>query len=153
MKVGLLDNKDFLAGLLLIGIGSVGFYMALDYPFGSALRMGPGYFPRVLAGILIAFGIFVMVRGILTAEKVKGVWGWKPLAFIIASLATFGWIMDRAGMIPALVAMFFLCTLGGHEFRLKEVVILTVIMSIFAIGVFIYGLGMPYPLIKGIWDY
>ena len=39
MKVSLSDNKDFLAGLLMIAIGGVAFYMALDYPFGSALRM------------------------------------------------------------------------------------------------------------------
>ncbi|HXF67226.1 MAG TPA: tripartite tricarboxylate transporter TctB family protein [Burkholderiales bacterium] len=147
------NNKDFLAGLLMIGVGAGAFYMALDYPFGSALRMGPGYFPRVLAAILVAFGIFVLIRGILTGEKVQGAWGWKPLAFVVASLVVFGWTMDRFGFVPALVAMFFICTLGGPEFRLKEVVVLTVVMSLFAIGVFIYGLGMPYPLIKGFWGY
>ena len=57
MKVELKNNKDFLAGLLLLSFGCIGFYLALDYPFGSALRMGPGYFPRVLSGILIAFGV------------------------------------------------------------------------------------------------
>ena len=56
MKIGLHNNKDFLAGLLLIGVGAGAFYMALDYPFGSTRSMGPGYFPRILAGIAIAFG-------------------------------------------------------------------------------------------------
>lgn len=146
MKFDWRTNKDFWAGLLLLGFGVTGFYMALDYPFGSALRMGPGYFPRVLAGIIIAFGLFVMIRGIRSGEKVKGVWGWKPLAFITVSLVLFGWIMDRFGLIPALVAMFFACTLGGHEFKFKEVAILTVAMSAFAVGVFVYGLGLPYRL-------
>ena len=142
----LLNNKDFLAGLLMLGIGGGGFYMALDYPFGSALRMGPGYFPRVLAGILMAFGAFVLIRGILRFEKVKGRWGWKPLAFIIVALVAFGWTMEKLGLIPALVVMFVLSAFGGHEFRLKEVAILTVVMSAFAVGVFVYALGLPYPL-------
>jgi hypothetical protein len=86
MKFDWRNNKDFLGGLLLIGLGAIGFYMALDYPFGSAMRMGPGYFPRALAGILIAFGVYVMIRGIRSGEKVSGIWGWKPLAFITASL-------------------------------------------------------------------
>lgn len=146
MKFDWRTNKDFWAGLLLLGFGVTGFYMALDYPFGSALRMGPGYFPRVLAGIIIAFGLFVMIRGIRSGEKVRGVWGWKPLAFITVSLVLFGWIMDRFGLIPALVAMFFACTLGGHEFKFKEVAILTVAMSAFAVAVFVYGLGLPYRL-------
>ena len=146
MKVDLVNNKDFLAGLLLLAIGAGGFFMALDYPFGSALRMGPGYFPRVLASILMAFGVFVLIRSILKVEKVKGKWGWKPLAFITVSLVAFGWTMEKLGFIPALVVMFILSTLGGHEFRWKEVAILTVLMSAFAVGVFVYGLGLPYPL-------
>lgn len=149
MKVDLRNNKDFFAGLLMLAIGAGGFYMALDYPFGTAVRMGPGYFPRVLAGILMAFGLFVLIRGILTSEKVTGKWGWKPLAFITVSLVAFGFVMDRFGLIPALVVMFFIAALGGHEFKFIEVLILTAVMSAFAVGVFVYGLGLPYPLIQG----
>ena len=146
MKFDWRNNKDFLGGLLLLGFGAIGFYMALDYPFGSALRMGPGYFPRVLSGIIMAFGVFVLIRGILTSEKVKGRWGWKPLAFITVALVAFGFMMDRFGLIPALVVMFFVAAAAGHEFKWKEVAILTVAMSAFAYGVFIYGLGLPYRL-------
>jgi len=146
MKIGLLDNKDFLAGLLMIGMGAVAFTMALDYPFGSALRMGPGYFPRVLAGILIAFGLYVGLRGLRNPEKVEGVWGWRALALITAAFWAFGWLMDRVGLIPSLVVLFFVSAFAGHEFRIKEVIILTVLMIAFAWAVFIYGLGLPYQL-------
>jgi len=146
MKFDWRNNKDFLGGLLLTVIGAIALYMALDYPFGSTMRMGPGYFPRVLAGILLAFGAYVMIRGIKSGEKVKGIWGWKPLAFIMVAFVAFGWIMDRGGLIPALVVMFLTCSFGGHEFRIKEVLILTVVMSVFAVGVFVYGLGLPYRL-------
>lgn len=150
MKVKLYDNKDFLAGLLMIAIGAIGFYMALDYPFGSALRMGPGYFPRVLAGIIIAFGVYVGLRGLRTGEKVEGIWGWKALAFVTAAFVAFGWLMDHVGMIPSLVVLFFVSALAGHEFKWKEVVILAAVMIVFAWAVFIYGLGLPYRLFW--WD-
>ncbi len=146
MKVELSNNKDFLAGLLLLAIGAIGFYMALDFPFGTARRMGPGYFPRVLSAILMLFGIYVLIRGLMTKERVKGVWGWRPLAFITASLIVYGWLMDRAGFVPALVAMFYVSALAGHEFKVKEVTILTVVMVVFSWAVFIYGLGLPYQL-------
>jgi hypothetical protein len=148
MKVEPGNNIDLIAGLLLFGFGALGMYLALDYPFGSALRMGPGYFPRVLAGILMAFGAFVLVRGLSSPSKMKGRWGWKPLAFLTVSLLLFGWIMDHFGLIPALAVMFVVAALGGHEFKWKEVAILTVVMSSFAVGVFVYGLGLPYPLIQ-----
>jgi uncharacterized membrane protein len=137
----------------MLAIGGIGFYMALDYPFGTTQRMGPGYFPRVLALILMVFGVYVLFRGLKVAERVKGVWGWRALACITAALIVFGWTMDRLGFIPALVAMFFVSAYAGHEFRWKEVVILTALMVPFAIGVFIYALGLPYPLMVGFGGY
>ena len=153
MRPDLLHNKDFLAGLLMLAIGGIGFFMALDYPFGTTQRMGPGYFPRVLAIMFMAFGLYVLLRGLKTREKVKGVWGWKPLLFITISLVVFGWTMDRLGFIPALVAMFFVSAYAGHEFKWKEVVILTLVMVPFSIGVFVYLLGLPYPLVVGFGGY
>ena len=144
--VELRNNKDFLAGLLMIGVGAAGFYMSLDYPFGSALRMGPGYFPSVLAGILVAFGLYVGIRGFRLPERVEGIWGWKPLALITRRSGCIGWLMDHAGFIPSLIVLFAISTLAGHEFRLKEVIILMIVMITFAWAVFIYGLGLPYPL-------
>jgi hypothetical protein len=62
----------------------------------------------------------------------------------------FGWLMDRIGMIPSLVVLFFVSALAGHEFKFKEVIILSVVMILFAWAVFIYGLGLPYRLFW--WD-
>jgi len=149
MKFDLHDNKDFLAGLLFILIGASAVVFARDYPMGSAMRMGPGYFPTILGGILFLFGVYVMVRGVRSGAKVKGEWGWKPLALITLSIVLFGFLMDRLGMIPALAVMFFVSALAGREFRFKEVLILTVLMSAFAVGVFVYGLKLPFQLFPG----
>ena len=146
MKFDLRNNKDFLAGLLFILIGGLAVVIARDYPMGSAMRMGPGYFPTILGSILFLFGVTVMVRGIFSGEKVKGEWGWKPLALIALSIVLFGFLIDRLGMIPALVVMFFVSAFAGREFRFKEVLLLAVLMSAFAAGVFVYGLKLPYPL-------
>jgi len=149
MKFDLRDNKDFLAGLLFIVIGLAAVIVARDYPFGTAMRMGSGYFPTVLGGILILLGAWVAGRGVRSGEKVKGEWGWKPLALIALSIVLFGFLMVRLGLIPALVAVLFASALAGREFRFKEVLVLTVIMSVFAVLVLLYVLKMPYPLVAG----
>ena len=151
VKFGLRDNRDFLAGLVFVLIGGLAVVLALDYPMGSAARMGPGYFPTVLGGILLLFGAYVMLRGLRSGAAVKGGWGWKPLGFITLSIALFGFLLDRAGMIPALVAMFFAAAAAGREFRFREVLLLTVLMGAFAAAVFLYGLKLPYPLFPGFW--
>ena len=74
MKFDWRNNRDFWAGVVYITLGVVGMWIARDYPFGSALRMGPGYFPTVLGGIMIVFGIMVLLMGIKNNEKMKGTW-------------------------------------------------------------------------------
>lgn len=143
------NNKDFLAGLLFVLIGGLAVVIARDYPMGSAMRMGPGYFPAILGGLLCLFGGYLIVRGVRSSEQVAGGWGWRPLALIALSMVLFGFLLGRLGLIPALVVMFFVSALGGREFRLQEVLVLTVLMSAFAVGVFIYGLKLPYPLLGG----
>jgi hypothetical protein len=74
MKLEIRNNKDFWAGMMFLGTGAGAMLMARHYPFGSTLRMGPGYFPVILSGILILFGIYVTARGLRNNEKIKGNW-------------------------------------------------------------------------------
>jgi hypothetical protein len=146
MKLDVLDNRDALAGLLFGAIGVLTFVGAEDYPMGFAERMGPGYFPAVLGGILTLFGIYIFVRGLLSGEPVQGEWAWKPLALITLSILLFGFLMERFGLVPAIVAVIFAAALAGHEFRFRETLILTLVMGALGVGVFFYGLKLPYPL-------
>jgi hypothetical protein len=146
MKTPLQQNRDFLAGMLFLLIGAGGFYMALSYPFGTLEKMGPGYFPRVLSGILIAFGLVTLFRGLKSGERVQGSWGWFPLLMLTISLVAFGFLMEHVGLIPALVVLFFTAAYAGKEAKFLEVLALTVVMCIAATAIFIWGLKLPYPL-------
>ncbi len=146
MKPDPRNNKDFLAGLLFLALGVLTVFFARDYPMGLAARMGPGYFPTVLGGILCLFGLIVMIRGIRSGEPVQGTWGWRPLGLITLSIVTFGFAMEKLGLVPALILLFFIAALAGREFRFREVLLLSILMSAFAAAVFVYGLQLPYPL-------
>ena len=149
MKPDLRNNRDFIAGLLFIVLGGLAVALARDYPFGTTMRMGPGYFPTVLGGILLLFGVYVLARGVRSGEKVKGEWGWKPLALIALSIVLFGLLLDRVGMVPATVVTLLIAAAAGREFRWKEVILLAVVMTAFSVAVFSYGLKLPYPLLGG----
>ena len=70
MNIALRNNRDFWAGFMLIVFGAASIFIARDYPFGSTMRMGPGYFPSVLGGILVLFGVYVMIVGLRKGEKI-----------------------------------------------------------------------------------
>ena len=146
MKTGLLDNRDFLAGALFFAIGAGGFGIALAYPFGTVQQMGPGFFPRVLGVILAAFGIVTMARGLRSGERVEGSWGWFPLAMLTVSIVAFGWLMERVGLVPSLAVLVVASAFAGREFRWREVVVLAGVLCLLAVAIFIWGLGLPYPL-------
>ena len=146
IKPDLRNNKDFLAGLLFLALGVLTVFFARDYPMGSAARMGPAYFPMVLGGMLCLFGLYILIRGIRSGEPVQGTWGWRPLGLITLAIVVFGFTMEKLGLVPALILLFFVAALAGREFRFKEVLLLAVLMSTFAAAVFVYGLKLPYPL-------
>ena len=149
MKMAFLNKKDFWAGMMLLGIGAAAMFIARDYRFGSALRMGPGFFPTILGGILIAFGICIMAVGLKSGEKIQGNLSLRALVMLPLSLVLFGLLMQLAGFIPALVALVLMSAASGREFKLMEVLMLTVVLTVASVALFIWGLGLPYPLIKG----
>ncbi|MDR7149141.1 lysylphosphatidylglycerol synthetase-like protein (DUF2156 family) [Hydrogenophaga palleronii] len=140
------NNRDALAGLLFMALGTIGFFVALSYPFGSLQEMGPGFFPRVLGVILIGFGIVTLLKGLRSGEQVDGSWSWLPLLLLAVALVAFGWLMERFGLLPALVVLIVTSARAGKEFRWKEAVVLTVILCLMAVAIFVWGLGLPYSL-------
>jgi hypothetical protein len=57
--------------------------------------------------------------------------------------------MEHAGFIPALLVLIFGSAAAGTEFKLVEVLLLAVGLTAFSVALFIYGLGLPYPLLTG----
>jgi hypothetical protein len=141
------NNKDVWAGLMLIAAGAVAMVMARDYAFGDSLRMGPGYFPTVLGGILILFGLYILGAGLYKGEKLTGSWSLRALIILPLSLGLFGYLIDRAGFIPAMMVLVFGSATASREFRFLEVLLFSIFLTALGVAVFIYGLGLPYPLI------
>jgi hypothetical protein len=149
MKTALRSNKDFWAGIMLIATGAAAILIARDYQFGSTMRMGPGYFPSMLGAILALFGLYVMATGLRTGEKIALQCSLRALIVLPVSLVAFGILMTYAGFIPALAVLIFGSASSGREFKFVELLLLTLILTGLSVAIFIWGLGLPYPLIKG----
>jgi len=149
MKIGLHQNKDFLSGLMFIVVGAVAMFMSRDYPFGSALRMGPGYFPSVLGGIMVAFGLWIGVQGVIKPNKVTRTWSVRALIVLPAAAWIFGVSMEHLGFVPAMLILCMTSAFSSPEFKFVEQLILAVCLTFGAVALFIWGLGLPYPLFAG----
>jgi hypothetical protein len=152
MNLEFLERKDFWSGFMLIAIGGAALFIARNYQFGTSLRMGPGYFPTVLGGLLVMFGVYFVIQGLRSgAEKLDASWSLRALIILPLSLVVFGLLIDRAGFIPALLSLIVLSAAASRQFKLVEVLLFSVLLTAMCVIVFVWALGLPYELIAGIW--
>jgi Tripartite tricarboxylate transporter TctB family len=149
MRIELRDNTDLWSGLLFIGTGAAAIVMAADFRLGSALRMGPGYFPAALGGILILLGIVVLAKGLKDPQPIPGRWSLRALVLLPLSLVLFGVLMEYAGFVPALLVLIIGSAAAGEEFNVVEALLLAAVLTAGAVGVFVWALGLPFPLLAG----
>jgi hypothetical protein len=216
------NQKDFWAGLMflafglgfwLIAVGPPAFLVAAfkefgwkleyGYQMGTAVRMGPAYFPTVLGGLMAVLGLIVLLRSLVSRVKgeaaavrlpfniidlavgiaIVGALSWgskemfgnadwgmlasavvlavlsvlyrpetKALVLILACCLAFAYLLKPLGLILSTVALIFIGAYGGHEFKWKEVGILTAVLIVFAVVVFVKGLTLPFPICPAIID-
>jgi hypothetical protein len=152
MQLKVRNPQDFWCGLFFIALGVIAMYASQSYPVGSALQMGPGYFPTWLGAIMIAFG--VIIGGLsLTGHADAGQslrrsdWAFRPWIVLTATLVIYAVMMDGgAGFAPSLMALVIGCALAHKDVRWRETLLLSVLVTAAALAIFSYGLGMPYRL-------
>jgi len=140
------DRKDFNAGIMYIAIGSFFAIFAKNYPMGTAVRMGPAYFPTILGWILAILGLIILVRSFfLTGEPLPKT-NWRPVVFILGSIFAFAFLLGTAGLVVASFVLMIVSAVGGWDFRWKEQVINAVFLTSINVGTFYYALGLPFKL-------
>ncbi|MFY9317131.1 MAG: tripartite tricarboxylate transporter TctB family protein [Burkholderiales bacterium] len=139
--------RDFWAGLMFIAFGLFFLIVAqLNYQMGTAVRMGPAYFPSVLGGILAVLGAIVLFDSFVLGGPKVAKFHFRPLIFVIISSLAFAYLLKPLGLVLASAALIFISAYGGHEFKWKEVAILTAVLIVFAVVVFVKGLTLPFPI-------
>ena len=150
MNPSVLDNKGVWGGLLLIAVGAAAILIARNYPFGTALRMGPGYFPVILGALLILFGLAILASGLRRPETIAGSWSPRALIVLPLALVLFGLVMEHGGFVPAMLVLIFGSAAAGREFKAAEALAFAIALTALSAAVFVWGLGLPYPLIAGL---
>src|SRR5438128_442157 len=120
---GIKSPKDFYGGLLLAGFGGFALFFARLYPLGSAARMGPGYFPRMLGILLVVIGAVLMLRSLRWAGTPLPKWPLRPTVVILGSVVVFGAIVQYVGLALSTVLLIVMASAASHEFRPKEAVL------------------------------
>ena len=142
------DQKNFWSGLMFLAFGAFFVGWAQQYDLGSAARMGPAFFPTMLGAMLFLLGGIVLIEG-LVAETPDGKiepFNFRALVLVLGAVVAFGLLLRPAGLIVALFVLIGVSAFGSHEFKLRDILLLSVGLSLLVYGVFIYGLNMTIPV-------
>ncbi len=156
------SQQDLWAGLMFIAFGLFFIVFALGtpefldrivgakliggYQMGSSVRMGPAYFPVLLGGLLTFLGLLVLLDAIVEEGPKVATFHFRPLIWIGFSSLAFAYLLKPLGLVLASAALVFISAYGGHEFKWKEVAIMSVVLVIFSVLVFVKALALPFPI-------
>ncbi|TWG94102.1 tripartite tricarboxylate transporter TctB family protein [Mesorhizobium sp. J18] len=138
-------SKDLLAGLIFIGFGLAFGHASLNYDLGTALRMGPGYFPLVLAGIIILLGAIILIQSFFAEADETPIGGvpWLALLLVIGALVFFGVTVRGLGLVPSLFITSFMSASASRQTSLLGAALIAVFLTVVSMLIFIWGLGLP----------
>jgi Tripartite tricarboxylate transporter TctB family len=146
--VAIRSPREFYAGAIYIAFGILGLWFGWLYPMGTAGRMGGGYFPKVLSGLLILFGIIALFRGVTVSGEPLAPIRLKPLFLIIAACSLFGLLLEPVGLVGALFLLTVITAMASQEFCWSPVALAGALgLVVVCAGVFVWGLSVPMPLI------
>jgi hypothetical protein len=140
------NAKDFWTGVIYIAIGGGALVLSRDLSMGTAVKMGPAYFPTILSSLLIFIGSISVVRSFLKSGSAIGTFAAKGLALVIAATILFGLIVRGAGTAIALPLLIIVSAYASTRFNWRYAVGLAAGVTVFCILIFQVGLGVPLPI-------
>ena len=145
MRSPIADRREFAGGLSLLVLGTGFLIGSLRYELGSALDMGPGYFPTALSLLLIALAVAMIARSLKGPldETVSDPFDWRGVLTVVAAVALFGILIRGAGLYVALPASILLSSSASRPRRPLLAIGLALGMTVACDAVFRHALGVP----------
>ncbi len=138
------NRADLGSGAVFTAFGLFFGVQALGLEMGTAIRMGPGYFPLVLSGVLVVLGLTLFGRALQTEGPPIGTFAVRGAAFILAAPIFFGLTIRGLGLVPAVFFTVVIASLASRRMHIAEILLVAAGLTIFATLVFSYGLGLPF---------
>lgn len=145
------NKKDLGAGLGFLLIAAFFGLNALSYQLGTVDRMGPGFFPVMLAGVLFFIGLAITARAFLGGSD--GQMDFAPfrgIALVALAPVMFGLTVRGLGLLIAVALTVLMGALASRDMRLASALTLTAVLTAFCAFVFWWALRLNLPLV-GIW--
>ncbi|MBY5820439.1 tripartite tricarboxylate transporter TctB family protein [Rhizobium leguminosarum] len=144
MKSISFDTTNAICGALFVATGAFFAIQSLGLDLGTSVRMGPGYFPLVLAAVLVLLGSIIFIQALRVEGEPIDPFAWRGMLFILPAPVFFGLTVRGLGFAPSLFLTAFIACFASQKMNVFFAIILSLLLTIFSVAVFSYGLGLPF---------
>ena len=143
------NQRDFGAGIMYMVIGLFFAIVATRYQYGTAAKMGPGYFPFWLGMLMAAMGLLVLIRSMGAKATIEAIpkFNFKVIGLITGSIILYGLLLPKMGFIVAVLVLVMVASSASKEFSWKVALINATVLIAFTYSVFVIGLKLQFPLL------
>ena len=144
MKPVTIDTANGLCAALFIGLGAFFAIESLGLEIGTAFRMGPGYFPLLLASALVLLGLVILVQATRVEGEPIGLIAWRGMLLILPAPIFFGLTVRGLGFLPSIFLTALIASFASQRMKPGMAILLSAGVTLFSFIVFSYALGLPF---------
>lgn len=137
------DRVNIACAAIFIAFGAFFAIQSLGMEIGTPFRMGPGFFPLALAGILILLGLAIGIQATQMKGEPLGPLAWRGALFILPAPLVFALTVRGLGFVGAVFLTALVASFASMRMKPLRALLISLAITIFATTVFSYGLGLP----------
>ena len=142
MLKAFLRTSNGMSALFFLGFGLLTLILSLQYRIGTPARMGPGFFPACLGGLLALLGLVLAVQTWRGAREEMPPVEWRAILSVTIAVLLAGVMIERAGLIPAVFVLVFVSAFADRGFHPLRAALTGAVLAFVAWFIFIYALGL-----------
>ena len=115
------NSKDLSAGLLFMAVAGLFALGTLELELGTPLKLGPGAFPLLLAGVLALLGAIIVAQAFRHPVAHVMTLPWRGMALILAAPVLFGLTVRGLGLVASIGLVVAVSAFASHRMSLRLV--------------------------------
>jgi Tripartite tricarboxylate transporter TctB family len=145
-------RTDHVAGGVLAALGLLVLALSGDLPVGSLSFPGAGMMPKLLASLLIAFGLMLVLRAGGSAPLAEISWQDLPHALRVTAVTALAIALyQTAGFLLTMTLLLFVLIFGVERRRLVPAAAFS--LGVVALSYLLFAVALKTPLEQGVFGF
>jgi len=145
-----MKRSQLSVSLVLAGLAAFLLVQSRHLSFGSMRVPQTGFFPTVLAILLLILAVALLAQGFVGAESSRApdkilAEGWSRIGLTLAAMIAFALVLESLGFLLSTFFLMILLLRAIESQRWSKVVVVAVLTAVASYAIFGWILGIPLP--------